>query len=212
MGGPRPRCDRVKQATSLGGDRSERGVLTQPTTAPRQDVRLEMDAVDRLSAALIADQDVRSLDDFGVEPSARTGLDFVGTKDHWGSVGLVGLIRADGLDSTAIATRTDTFDVLTRSLHRYADVLTVYTLRGSASVKLGSFGVLCFVFEHGCAKDLVNVVRAQRRGSAAKKEYTLTWSIDVPSATVHDHGLFPRGVFPSKRWVASVVGDANRGG
>lgn len=168
-----------------------------------------LDTVDRLAGALVADQGVRGLRDLGVEPEALAGLDFAGTKDHWGSVGLIGLVRADGLDGASIAARATTFDELTRSLHRYADVLTVYTLRGSASVKLGSFGVACFVFEQGCSKEQVDVVRAQRRGSAASKEYTLTWSIDVPSAKVHDHGLFPRGVFPPKRWVASIVRDTS---
>lgn len=164
-----------------------------------------MDGVDRLAGALKDREEVRSLAELGVDAEALSGLDFVGAKNHWGSVGLVGLVRADGLEPAAVAARTDTFDQLTRSLHRYADVLHVFTLRGSASVKLGSFGVLCFVFERGCAKDMVEFVRAQRRGSAAKKEYTLTWSIDVPSGKVHDHGLFPRGVFPSKRWVASTI-------
>jgi hypothetical protein len=170
-----------------------------------------MDTVDRLAGMLMTGEGVRSLADLGVGSDALSGLDFVGTKDHWGSVGLVGLVRADDLDAAAIAARTETFSDLTRSLHRYADVLTVYTLHGSASVKLGSFGVLCFVFEQGCPKELVDVVRRQRRGSATKKEYTLAWSVDVPAATVHDHGLFPRGVFPSKRWLESAVRDAKRG-
>lgn len=164
-----------------------------------------MDAVDRLERALIAEHGVCSVAELGVEADARAGLDFVGAKDHWGSVGLVGLVRADGLDVAAVSARTDTFDALTRSLHRYARLLTVYTSRGSGTVKLGSFGVLCFVFEQGCSKDLVEVVRRQRRGSAAKKEFTLAWSVDVPAATVHDHGLLPRGVFPPKRWLVATI-------
>lgn len=164
-----------------------------------------MDTVDRLAGGLKDREEVHSLAELGVDAEALSGLDFVGAKNHWGSVALVGLVRADGLEPAEIVTKTGTFDELTRSLHRYADVLDVFTMRGSASVKLGSFGVLCFVFEQGCTKDLVELVRAQRRGAAAKKEYTLTWSIDVRTGKVHDHGLFPRGVFPSKRWVASVI-------
>src|SRR5438132_305380 len=116
----------------------------------KRDLGGVVDTVDRLGDALVKDQAVCPLADLGVEPAALSGLDFAGAKDHWGSVGLVGLVRADSLDAASIAGRTTTFDELTRSLHRYADLLTVYTLRGSGSVKLGSFGVLCFVFQQGC--------------------------------------------------------------
>lgn len=185
-------------------------LLTHAVADPST-LAVRMDATDLLERALIEAHGVLSLSDLGVDSDALAGLDFVGAKDHWGSVALVGLVRADDLDDAAVTARTDTFDELTRSLHRYAAVLTVLTTKGSARVKLGSFGVLCFVFEDGCPKNMVDLVRRQRRGSAAKKEYTLTWSIDVPARVVHDHGLLPRGVFPAKRWVASILRDTTPG-
>lgn len=170
-----------------------------------------MDTVDCLGNALVEDQGARPLETMGVEPHDLDGLDFVAAKDHWGSVGLVGLVRADHLDQSEIEQRVTTFDHLTRSLQQHAGVVRIYAPHGTASVRLGSFGVICFVFEDACPKDLSDVIRRQRRTARRSKQYTLPWSADVPTGRVRDHGLFPRGVFPSKRWMESAMGGCRSG-
>lgn len=164
-----------------------------------------MDTVERLGTALVDDHAVRPLATMGVDAEELAGMDFVAAKDHWGSVGLVGLVRADDLGPAEIEERVTTFDGLTRSLQDHAGVVRVYTGHGSTAVKLGSFGVICFVFERGCPEGVADMVRRQRRGSARAKQYTLAWSADVPTGRVRDHGFLPRGVFPSKRWVQSTI-------
>ncbi len=168
-----------------------------------------MDVVERLGDGLVQQGAVRLdvADEHG-DPIVVPGLAFIGAKDHWGSVGLVGLAPADDLPASQMTGVVDAFERLTHDLRQNARVLTIFTRYGAASVKLGAFGILCFVFERGCPASTAAFVKAQRRGKASKIEYVLCWSADVPAGRVHDHGMLPRGVFPKKKWVEGVLRDS----
>jgi hypothetical protein len=113
----------------------------------------------------------------------------------------VGLLDADGLSTAAIEAHSDAFYQFTHSLLPFTGSLRV----GLATVKLGSFGLLVFVFRTGCTDEIVAAVRGGKRGSAFRKDYAVSWAIDIPAQQVHTHSGFPLTMFPGAKYFRSLL-------
>ena len=126
---------------------------------------------------------------------------FLGLREYWGSMMTVGLLDADGLAPAAIEAHSDAFYQFTHSLLPFAGSLQV----GLAKVKLGSFGLLIFVVRTGCTDEIVSAVRRGKRGSAFRKDYAVSWAMDLPAQQVHTHSGFPLTMFPGAKYLRSLL-------
>jgi hypothetical protein len=126
---------------------------------------------------------------------------FIGVREYWGSMMTVGLLDADGLSTAAIEAHGEAFYEFTHSLLPFAASLRV----GLARVKLGSFGLLVFVFRTGCTDEILAAVRGGKRGSAFRKDYSVCWAIDLPAQQVHTHSGLPLTMFPGAKYLRSLL-------
>ncbi len=163
-----------------------------------------MNTVERVGQALVQEKGFKPLAQLplsDVTTVAPTAYDFIGVRLYWGSITSIALIRADGLTQPQIQDACQRFVQVTQALTQHTGTMEIST----KVVKLGSFGIICFVFENGCPAELVRFVQEQKRGNFGTKEYTLSWVIDAQAGRVHTHRLFPLGVFPGKKYLEDVL-------
>ncbi|HEV8360062.1 MAG TPA: hypothetical protein VGR28_06370 [Candidatus Thermoplasmatota archaeon] len=153
-----------------------------------------MPAPERLAAALRQD---------GFEPvpaeaqlPVPQGLAFLGVKDNWGSLVTCSLALADGLGSDGIAQLAARYHELIEAQLAHTGHLRVPAPGRAVDVRLGSFGVLCLVFERGCSAEQLAAAREAKRIAVKDKASTVVWAVDVPSRKVHRHKGLPLGVIP----------------
>lgn len=167
-----------------------------------------MDAIARLSQALIQEKGFKPTDQLPlpeVKALALDGFDFFGIREYWGSVASLALMRADNCGEERIGQIAERFFRITQSLSQLAGTLWISTAFKTTGVKLGSSGILGFVYENGCSDALLNFVRKQKRGNFSNKQYALFWVIDVPTGRVHTHRWLPFGVFPRGKYLQEVL-------
>lgn len=167
-----------------------------------------MDTLGKLRQGLSQEKEFKPVEELNlpeIQALPKEGFVFVGAREYWGSVASIGLVQADGLTEDEIKTLCERFFAITKSLKKYANVLVVHTLKGSGAVQLGSFGLLCFVYENGCSRDLIEFIQKQKRGSASEKHYAVYWVLDPSARQVHTHRWFPLSVFPGKKYLRSLL-------
>jgi hypothetical protein len=167
-----------------------------------------MNAIERLSQALLQEKEFRPPERLPVSdlPSAaQPAFDFIAIRPYWGSITSIALVKGDSLSETQIKDYCDYFWSITATLSRYAGTLQISTAFKTAAVKLGSYGILCFVFEGGCGADLISFIQRQKRFRFASKEYSLFWVVDVPAGRVFTHRWLPLGVFPGRKYLEDVL-------
>lgn len=127
--------------------------------------------------------------------------DFVGIREYLGSISTIGLVNADPLGEPELIDRCRQFASLTEGLQQHAGRLWV----GLASTRLGSFGVLCFVFEREPSEAVIERVQQQRRILFLRKVHSVYWVIDARSRKIHPHRGLPLSTFPGKRYLEGVL-------
>lgn len=167
-----------------------------------------MNAIQTLSQALLQEKEFRPPEELPLSdlPSAaRPALDFIAIRPYWGSITSIALVKGDLLSETQIKDYCDYFWSITVALARYAGTLQISSAFNTTAVKLGSYGILCFVFENGCRPDLISFIQRQKRFRFASKEYSLFWVADVTSGRVFTHRWLPVGVFPGRKYLEEVL-------
>lgn len=157
-----------------------------------------------IAARLVAEKEL--LPAAAVElPAGLTPPDlaFVGLRGYWGSVMSVGLTLADGLTASDVTRQAAGFYAFTHALLPLAGRLTV----GPTTTRLGSFGLLAFVFSRGGPGDLVETIVRTKHGSAFRKDYAVCWALDLPGRAVHAHRGLPLTMFPGRRYLRRVLAD-----
>lgn len=171
-----------------------------------------MSAVNVIEAALVGQKGFDRLEPgrLAQEGFPADLFDFVGSKEHWGSVATVAVVKADGMGRLDLKERAEAFHVLVQDLKDRAGRLVVHGALGTgAEVQLGSFGVLIFVFEQGVDAGTAAVIADLKRGSTLEKEHTVCWTVDASSDHVHRHRGFPVLMHPGWWWLKRVVRKAS---
>ena len=142
----------------------------------------------------------------GLPPRASGNLGYVGAKDHWGSVGTVALVRADGLPLEEVEARLEALHQLAEGLHPLAASLVYRPVAGApVEVPLGSYATLVAVFEGGATYSLVERLRALRRGGRGRV-LTTCWVVDAPLRKVWDNRGLPYGLPPGRALLRNALG------
>jgi hypothetical protein len=128
-------------------------------------------------------------------------LGFLGAREYWGSIMTLGPAEGDRLASAQIQQIATDFYRFTHSLLPLAGRIHI----GLATTRLGSFGLLVFVFRAGCGSNVLAAVRSSKHGSAFRKDYAVCWAADVPAGRVHTHPGFPLTMFPGRRYLERVL-------
>ena len=126
---------------------------------------------------------------------------FLGIREYWGSIMTIGLVDADGLTASEVKTQSAAFYGFTHDLLPFAGRLPI----GLANTRLGSFGLLAFVFPRNCPRPVVEAAIGTRHGSAFRKDYAVCWALDVPGGVVHPHRGLPLTMFPGKRYFRRLL-------
>jgi hypothetical protein len=155
-----------------------------------------------LAARLVADHHLIPAASLSlVSPSDLPQFEFLGVREYWGSVMSVALVAGDALQVPDIQQSTERFYSFTRSLLPYAGKLVV----GLGSIRLGSFGLVGFVFSGGCPPERLEAIRRSKHGSAWRKDYAVAWALDLPAGLVHAHRGLPLRVFPGRAYFKRVL-------
>ena len=161
-----------------------------------------VDTITSIARQLVADK--------GYLPAAEASLPtdaalpavpFLGVREYWGSIMTIGLLDADRLTPSQIQQHATAFYAFTHGLLPLAGRLRI----GLATTRLGSFGLLAFVFAGGCPPHKLEAVLSARHGSAFRKDYSVSWAIDVPAQRVHSHRGLPLTMFPGARYLKRLL-------
>jgi hypothetical protein len=150
-----------------------------------------MNIIDHLRVHLVGDHHLKPVEELTfpeVSIIRNTNLKFTGIGKTYGSMLSVGLVLADSMTEGHIASLSETFFTFTHSLRKYAVRMPPIPLIG---VKLGSFGLICFVFERETDSSLVTFIQKQKHGSPWSQDYCLSWVLDVHKDRVYHHEGFP---------------------
>jgi len=74
--------------------------------------------------------------------------------------------------------------------------------------KLGSFGLLCFLYKNLVNPFAVDLIRGLKFGSVWEKDYCLCWSLDFDKGKVNVHRGFPLLMFPGRRYLERLLRNA----
>jgi len=164
-----------------------------------------MNIIDHLKVHLVREHHLEPVEQVTF-PEIRiirnAGLEFVGTGKTWGSILSVALVLADSITEERMASLSETFFSFTHSLRKYAGRMPPIPLIGT---KLGSFGLLCFVFEREPDSKLITFIQKQKHGSAWSQDYCLSWILDVHNARVYRHDGLPLKMPPGEEYFRGLL-------
>lgn len=168
-----------------------------------------MDSLSRLSRALVEEGGYRSLSEIGLPSSVNLPVEkfpFTAVKHHWGSVATVSLLPGDGKVQEEIRGLFGEFFRFTQSLKQHARSIVIHQEIGpTTEVKLGSFGVLGFIFENGCPDRLVPWIQDQKKLLFGEKVSAVSWVLDAKARKVTRHRWFPFFMPPRKKFLEAVL-------
>lgn len=132
-----------------------------------------------------------------VEP-AEHSFGFIGRTRHWGSHAWIALVDADELDVLGIEGYAKRF---------YDLVWNDVSLLG-----MGSYGVLCFVFEDTPSPRIVEHIRSLKQAAyPAKGNWMVYWTIDLATDRVISHAGPPWGLYPGSAYLEKAIRSYRRG-
>ncbi len=131
---------------------------------------------------------------------------FLGVRSYWGSLISLAVIRGEMVHEVDVPGQAETYYRFVQALQPFADSLQVrHGGLNAGQVKLGSFGLMCYVFESGCSDQMAETIRTCRHGSLKNKDYVRCWVLDGHARRVIAHRWVPFGMFPGKRYLRSLL-------
>jgi hypothetical protein len=164
-----------------------------------------MNIIDNLRVHLIREYHLKPSEELAfpeVSIIQNTDLKFTGVGKTYGSMMSIGLVLADSITEEHIASLSETFFTFTHSLRKYAGRIPPII-----GVKLGSFGLICFVFEREPDSSLIAFIQKQKHGSALSQDYCLSWVLDVNNARVYPHKGFPLRMLPGEDYFKGLLSE-----
>jgi hypothetical protein len=159
-------------------------------------------SVEALAQAVVNEKNYVAAPDLSLPPDiVIPEFEFLGCRQYVGSVVSLALVDGSRVATAEVGQLLSNFYSFTSILTRFAGRLIV----GLGAIKLGSFGVLAFVFPESPSPQMLHAVRAEKRGSAWRKDYAVAWSLDVEAGLVHTHRGFPLTIFPGRRYLQHVL-------
>jgi len=160
------------------------------------------DTISFLSRRLTSEKEFAQFSELDLPtPVAPPAIGFLGLREYWGSIMTIGLVEASRLGTDEIRALADEFYGFTHALLPFAGRFRV----GLATTRLGSFGLIVFVFHAGCEDATVRLIQECKRGSAWKKDYCVCWALDAARGRVHTHRGFPLTMFPGRRYLERLI-------
>ncbi len=169
-----------------------------------------MELVDKVVHALRCSKGFVAHDDAGESvrrvPAPEFTHEFLGVREYWGSQMSVAVVRGDKVDHDDVPGQAEDFYRFGNALLPLSGNLQVrYGGLNAGRVKLGSFGLMIYVFEHGCGSRTADKIRSCRHGSMKEKDYVRCWVLDGYCRRVITHRGVPFGMFPGKRFLRSLL-------
>jgi hypothetical protein len=123
--------------------------------------------------------------------SAESTFSFVGRRRHWGSHAWIALVGADELDRAGI--------------ERFAKHFYDLVWNDVSLIGMGSYGILCFVFEDTTpSPEIVQHIRSLKR-APAKGNWMVYWTMDLVTGRVISHSGSPWGLFPGRAYLEKAI-------
>ena len=170
---------RLDEGTLAGGDTGLGSSFAGPAVAASR-------SVSRLASLLSTKKGYRP-----VEP-AQPSFGFVGRTRHWGSHAWIALVDADELDVPGIEGFAKRF---------YDLVWNDVSLIG-----MGSYGILCFVFDNTPSPRIVEHIRGLKQAANPNKgNWMVYWTIDLATERVIPHAGPPWGLYPGRAYLENAV-------
>ncbi len=129
--------------------------------------------------------------------SDLTRFEFVGVRQYWGSMLTCGVLVIQDEDMATVEQCSQEFHAFSSSLRPHAGEIV--------GTRLGAFGLLLVLFDGPASSMFQRFVRSQKRGSARKQDYCLTWLMDVARCDVVRHAGLPFTMFPGRRFFLDIL-------
>lgn len=173
----RQRLPSVPPAAAESSSRLEDGTPAGPAVPTSH-------SVSRLASLLATEKGYKP-----VEPAEPT-FGFVGRRRHWGSHAWIALVGADELDGAGI--------------DRFAERFYGLVWNDVSLIGMGSYGILCFVFEDTPSPDVVEHIRSLKR-APAKATWMVYWTMVLATGQVISHGGSPWGLYPGRAYLEKAI-------